>query len=131
MQWLQIGLVITLNAVIVAFVISVWLTKLLFKLVNELTDGALDRSEALALLLSAVVFGGLALLLMPAVADPSMPLEQTIGGLLTLGMIWGLAVGWKVMLDWWHELAMTELPTVHYSQRLNLPEEHYLPSRSG
>jgi len=130
LQWLQIGLVIALNVVSAAFIISVWLTKLLFKLVNELTDGALDRSEALALLLSAVVFGGVALLLVPAVADPTMSFEQTVGGLLSLGMVWGLAVGWKVTLDWWHEMATTELPMVHYSRQLNLPEQHYLSSQS-
>lgn len=125
-NWLLITLAIVGFVVSAAFIVSVWLTKLLFKMINELTEGELDRNEALALLISAVVFGGAALLLLPFVANPSVPLEQTLGWLVFGGMAWGLAVGYKVLLDWWHELAMMELPEVHYSRRLNLPAQHYL-----
>lgn len=126
LYWVQLGLVIALNVISVAFILSVWLTKWLLQVVNHLTEGELDRNELLGVLISAVIFGGAALLLLPALADSSVPLEQTIGGLLVLGMVWGTVVGWKVMLDWWHELEMRELPEVHYSRRLNLPAQHYL-----
>lgn len=130
-QWFLLALAIAGFVVSGSFIVSVWLTKLLFNLINQLTDGALDKNEGLALLISAVVFGGVALGFTPYVTQQGVPLEQAIGGLLVAGMGWGLAVGYKALLDWWRELEMRELPATHFSQKLNLPEQHYLSAETA
>lgn len=124
-HYVLVGLAIAGFVISAAFVISVFLTKLLFRMVNELTEGEIDRNEALGLMISALVFGALGLLFVPYVATSQVSPEQTIGGLVGVGMVWGLVVGWKVMLDWWHELAMMDLPVTHFSQQLKVPRQLY------
>jgi hypothetical protein len=125
LHWLLIILSVAAFAVTGSFIISVFLTNLLFQLINQLTDQALDKNEGLALMIGAVVFGAVALLFTPFVVDAGVPIDQAIGWVLVAGMVWGLAVSYKVMLNWWQQIEQTSLPVVDFSQQLKLPKQLY------
>lgn len=131
LHWLLIILAIAAFAVTGSFIISVFLTNLLFQLINQLTDQALDKNEGLALMIGALVFGAAALLLIPLVVDAGAPIDQAIGWVLVGGMVWGLAVSYKVMLDWWQQTQQTSLPVTDFSQHLNLPKQLYQSAEQG
>lgn len=131
LHWLLIILAIAAFAVTGSFIISVFLTNLLFQLINQLTDQALDKNEGLALMIGALVFGAAALLLIPFVVDAGGPIDQAIGWVLVGGMVWGLAVSYKVMLDWWQQTQQTSLPVTDFSQHLNLPKQLYQSAEQG
>jgi hypothetical protein len=131
LHWLLIILAIAAFAVTGSFIISVFLTNLLFQLINQLTDQALDKNEGLALMIGALVFGAAALLLIPFVVDAGASIDQAIGWVLVGGMVWGLAVSYKVMLDWWQQTQQTSLPVTDFSQHLNLPKQLYQSAEQG
>jgi hypothetical protein len=90
------------------FLLARWLTALLLeRVISPALDGAMERHDGLAVVLSAGLWGLLAGLLSPLTipaerwsSQPELAL-QSVAIQVGLGVAWGLAVGAGILLTWW------------------------------
>ena len=93
------------------FVISQWLTRLFLQYVlNPLLDGLLDREDGAVVLISSLLWGVVAgLVLFPVLwgqdaFGPTPPDMISLWlGTIAAGLLWGIAVGVWVLGTWWNE----------------------------
>lgn len=85
------------------FFISTLMMKVILHVVNGQTGGALDREDGLAPLISGVVFAVVTLFWFPLLLQGGIAPPTAILWLILGGFAWGVAVGYKVLLDWWAE----------------------------
>ena len=113
-----------------AWVISKWLTRLLYEYVLFRFIGeALARHDGLVIVLSGglwtVIFGwGYWLWLYPQIVTqhPDQALQTTLI-FLALGLAWGVSIGFWLLLEWWSEIANQLEPVYEPVQLLNRPRQ--------
>lgn len=94
-----------------AFVVSQWMTKLLFQyLINPMLNGMLDRNDGAVVLLSAGLWGAVAALFVAPFSLSQGTLDGTTidvyqywFGVTVGGVFWGTAIGVWILAIWWTE----------------------------
>jgi hypothetical protein len=120
--WLALTIVIGL------WLASAWLTRTFVEhVLDPMTDQAFSRNDGLLIIASALAWGIIIpLVLFPQlVADVSAtrPEEvwQVLVGTVLLGLVWGVSVGVKVLVDLWLEMLDQPEPAYQPAQLLGDP----------
>ena len=128
---LSFGLFWTAMILFSAFLISRWLTRLLFeKVLNPLTNSFFERNDGAVVILSILIWAviGEALLFGYMYAYPqtmSWNSQDYFWATLTFGGAWGAMIGGWLVLTWWSEIANAPMVVSDFKQALNLPSNFY------
>jgi hypothetical protein len=139
--WLVLGaigmwLLFILGALWIA---SYYLTKLFLRhILSPILGGILERPDhdGLVVLISAGIWALIAAVMFPFVTDLQWVAQhqleawQTFSGMVGFGVLWGLSIGFWIVLTWWVEAEEREqqMRPSDYTQVLNLPPDLYTPT---
>lgn len=131
MNALMFGLQWTLLLLFSAFLVSRWLTRMLFeKVLDPLTNFFFERNDGAAVIVSALLWAvvGECILLFAIYNNPqdaTLTTQESILSALSMGACWGAVIGGWLVFTWWSEVANAPIVVSDFKQALNLPASFY------
>lgn len=125
-------------ALLAGFILSTWLTRLLFQWVLLPLFPMLEKHDGLVVVISSTLWSGVAgMILFPALVRADL-LEVAPGSLvqswfisLGVGAGWGALVAVWVLVVWWEEIIAHQPPPPAFAKVLDLSPEFYQPEESA